>query len=97
MLVALMRLMVEQDAEAVRRSGQSTEQQLASLLLEMQGRAEGSEGIEVGHADLAVMVGTTTQNVVFTLGRLQRSGVLEHRAGRVMVLNQERLRRLAYY
>jgi CRP/FNR family transcriptional regulator, cyclic AMP receptor protein len=97
MMLSVMELMVDQDAQAVRRMGLPPVQRLATILLDLQ-RTEGvGEGkpLSMTPAELALAAGESQTTFVMNLGRLRRAGAVETRDDHVVIMSLERLRRLA--
>jgi CRP/FNR family transcriptional regulator, cyclic AMP receptor protein len=94
MLKRVMKLTMDEDTEAAMKVGLTTDQQLASMILELHER-EPAGAIAIGQADIAVRIGVTPMEVILALGRLQKGGIVENASGALTVLNPERLRMLA--
>jgi CRP/FNR family transcriptional regulator, cyclic AMP receptor protein len=97
MMLSVMELIVDQDAQAVRRMGLPPVQRLATILLDRQ-RTEGvGEGkpLSMTPAELALAAGESQTTFVMNLGRLRRAGAVETRDDHVVIMSLERLRRLA--
>jgi CRP/FNR family transcriptional regulator, cyclic AMP receptor protein len=96
LLISLMELMVEQDVEAVTKAGRTTQQQLASVILDLdRRRAPQGRVIDVSDGDLAIMTGMTPMAVTMTLGTFRRSGAIDREAGGLVVVDANRLGWLA--
>jgi CRP/FNR family transcriptional regulator, cyclic AMP receptor protein len=97
MMLTVMELMIDQDAQAVRQLGLGPVERLATVILDRHRGERVAEGepLSLSTADLAVLVGETPTAFVMNLSRLRRAGAVETRDDRVVVTSVERLRRLA--
>ena len=97
MMLSMMELMVDQDAETVGRMGLAPVQRLATILLDRQRTERAGEGepLSMTPAELALSAGESPTTFVMNLGRLRRAGAVDIRDGRLVVTGLERLRRLA--
>jgi CRP/FNR family cyclic AMP-dependent transcriptional regulator len=97
MLLAVMELMVDQDARAVRRMGLAPVQRLATIILDQQHseRAEEGQPLSITPADLALLAGEAPTTCTMNLARLVRTGAVETRDDHLVVTSLDRLRHLA--
>jgi CRP/FNR family transcriptional regulator, cyclic AMP receptor protein len=97
MLLTVMELMVDQDAQAVRRMGLAPVQRLATIILEQQRSEHAQEGqpLSISPAELALLAGESQTTFTMNLARLQRTGAVETRDQHLVVTSLERLRHLA--
>ena len=97
MLLTVMELLVDRDVRLVRRLGLQPAQQFASILLDRQRAERVPEGepLSITRADLEVLTGEAPTACVMNLARLQRAGAVETRGDRLVIVNLERLARLA--
>jgi CRP-like cAMP-binding protein len=97
MLLTVMELLVDRDVRAVRRLGALPAQTLASIILDVQ-RSEGvneGEPLPITESDLVAMTGESRVACVMNLARLQRVGAVEMRGERLVIVDLDRLQRLA--
>jgi CRP/FNR family cyclic AMP-dependent transcriptional regulator len=97
MMLTVMELMVDQDAQAVRRMGLAPVQRLATILLDQQRNEHALEGqpLSISPAELALLAGESSTAFMMSLARLQRTGAVETRDEHLVVTSLERLRHLA--
>src|SRR5919202_2663509 len=97
MLLTVMELLVDRDVRMVRRLGLLPVQQVATILLDQQRVERVAEGepLSITQADLEVLTGESQIACLMNLARLQRAGAVESRGGRLVIVNLERLQRLA--
>jgi CRP/FNR family transcriptional regulator, cyclic AMP receptor protein len=97
MMLTVMELMIDQDAQAVRRMGLVPVQRLATIILDQQRSEHAQEGqpLSITPADLALLAGESHTTFTMNLARLQRTGAVETRDDHLVVTSLERLRHLA--
>ena len=93
-LLSTIDLVLEKNTEAVRRVGQTTKERLASVLLDLHADAEG-EGIRLGHAELAMMVGATRESVTRALAQLRDRGAIRMRGREIVVADESVLKMIS--
>ncbi|MGH2736160.1 MAG: Crp/Fnr family transcriptional regulator, partial [Actinomycetota bacterium] len=86
-LLSTIDLVLEKNTEAVRRAGQTTKERLASVLLDLHAGGAG-EDIRLGHAELAMMVGSTRESVTRALAQLRDRKAIETRGRAIVVIDE---------
>ena len=97
MLLTVMELLVDRDVRMVRRLGLQPAQQVARVLLDHQQAERVGEGepLSITRADLESITGEPPIACVMNLARLQRACAIETRGEYLVIVNLDRLHRLA--
>jgi CRP-like cAMP-binding protein len=97
MLLEAIEVVLEKDIQSVIKAGQTTKQKLAGVLLELASRdSESGTHVQVGHTELAMMIGVTRESVTRSLSVLRRQGLVATQGGsRIILIDPRALGRLA--